>query len=49
MNELLVKYMKKAKGKKGSNVTITKAQQMDEDLVKKQERMYDNIMKGKSA
>ena len=49
MNELLIKYMKKAKGKKGSNVTITKAQQMDEDLVKKNERIYDNIMKGKSA
>ena len=49
MNELLVKYMKKAKGKKGSNITITKAQQMDEDLVKKNKRIYDNIMKSKSA
>ena len=49
MNELLVKYMKKAKGKKDSNITITKAQQMDEDLVKKNKRIYDNIMKSKSA
>lgn len=49
MNELLVKYMKKAKGKKGSNITITKAQQMDEDLVKKNKRIYDNIMKSKTA